>query len=249
MTRKARRSLLLLSTYINVTFCKGPQQTFQLDQAFGESAYQIDPNTQPIDAPGLFFHTVNGFSSKPSKTKHLSPFDSYHRFSGAISQSQLIHIDFDLNHYTWRVISSTKAETPSIRNGTWSPTSKNSPHAYFPELDLVVTNFHYFNRRCNFQPFLTVFRTDGMDDASRIKQSNEEWSPVSKDNVVMRTASFRLPRALWRLEVCARMEDYEVEGKEGLMGGLHDDVVVPLGLIAATRYQMVMEEKLDGNCG
>jgi hypothetical protein len=81
------------------------------------------------------------------------------------------------------------------------------------------------------------------------KQSDKEWSPNSEANVVMRTASFgRMP---FQLDACIRWKDYEVSGedkKAEMKQGLGDDMVVPLGLIAATRLQMKEDGKYSKAC-
>lgn len=65
----------------------------------------------------------------------------------------------------------------------------------------------------------------------------------------MRTVAFAAQDG--SLEVCARKVDYEAPGRDNgtvTKEGLHDDIVVPLGLMAALRRQMKMEKRLKGSC-
>jgi len=159
-------------------------------------------------------------------------------------------IDFDLTHYSWRIMTPSTATNSEIlvRNGTWTNTTNAQPHAHFPELNLQATNLHFFAKSCAYQPFLTIFRTDGMNAQAIEQQSEKNWESKSENNVVMRTASFGSGQQ--HLEVCARRRDYEVLGEEGseMMRGLGEDVVVPLGLLSVIRRQMRMDNKLPGDC-
>jgi len=177
------------------------------------------------------------------------PFTTYHRLSGAYTEESPMLIDFDLTHYAWRIMTPSTATNPEmlVRNGTWTSTTNSQPHAHFPELNLQATNLHFFAKSCVYQPFLTIFRTDGMDAQAISAQSERKWESKSESNVVMRTASFGAGQH--HLEVCARRRDYEVLGEGGEMRrGLGEDVVVPLGLLAVVRRQMRMDKKLPGDC-
>jgi hypothetical protein len=179
------------------------------------------------------------------------PFHAYHRLSGAFSVEKPLLVDYDLQHLIWRIMTpanSTSGET-LVRTGTWTNTTASCPHATFPELKLQATNFHFFRKSCLYQPFVTVFRTDGMNSVEIAQQSGKEWSRKSDNNVVMRTASFGAGQQ--SLEVCARRRDYDVAGMDNQVEtwkGLHDDVIVPLGLLAVTRRQMKMEKRLPSQC-
>jgi len=45
--------------------------------------------------------------------KSLEPIRSYHRLSGAYSHGQRLLADFDLNHFSWRILTQANATTPS----------------------------------------------------------------------------------------------------------------------------------------
>ena len=81
------------------------------------------------------------------------------------------------------------------------------------------------------------------------QQSNQDWSSESEDNVVMRTVSFGRGHVNG-LEVCARRDNYVVskEGRIETMRGFREDVIVPLGLIAATKVQMRLEGRMLVDC-
>ena len=97
-----------------------------------------------------------------------------------------------------------------------------------------------------YQPFVTVFRTEGMSEVEVKEQSGRVWESGSEGNVVMRTASFG--KGQKGLEVCGRRGEYEVPGEGEKRRGLEEDVVVPLGLLAVVRRQMKMDRKLKGDC-
>jgi hypothetical protein len=117
----------------------------------------------------------------------------------------------------------------------------------------MAPSFHHYTRNCQYQPFMTIYRTDGSTAQQIQEQNKRDWTSKSEDNVVMRTASFR--HGLNDLEVCAREEDYVsfirknktvVERRE--MIGLEDDTVIPLGLLAVLRRQMKREGGLIVAC-
>jgi hypothetical protein len=96
---------------------------------------------------------------------------------------------------------------------------------------------------------MVVFKTDGMNKSEIRSQCEKDWSSESENNVVLRTASFGLGQQ--GLEVCARREDYEVVGKDNQLEtrrGLHDDIIIPLGLIAVLRRQMKLDKKFPDKC-
>ncbi len=96
-----------------------------------------------------------------------------------------------------------------------------------------------------YQPFVTVFRTEGMSEGEVKEQSERVWESGSRANVVMRTASFG--KGQKGLEICGRRGTYEV-GEGEKRRGLEEDVVVPLGLLAIVRRQMKMDRRLKGDC-
>jgi hypothetical protein len=71
-------------------------------------------------------------------------------------------------------------------------------------------------------------------DVQKVKeQSEREWSTESESNIVMRTACFSSDQQ--HLELCGQRKDYNVLGKESSTErrrGLHDYVIVPLGLMS-----------------
>jgi hypothetical protein len=81
--------------------------------------------------------------------KSPEPFRSYHCLSGTYSHDQRLLAAFDLNHFSWRVLTqanATNAET-LVKNGTWINTRTLHPHAAFPELNLQITNLHPFGKK------------------------------------------------------------------------------------------------------
>jgi hypothetical protein len=203
----------------------------------------------------FIFNKTNDWSKTSAE-----PFYSYWRMSAPVADKHL-YVDFDLHFNKWRTLNVTfppsqpetgrskLAPTTLDRIGTWSEVNKTSPHLHFDGLDLHIPNFYYFDKHCFYQPFMTVLNTDGMNASDIQRQSNEEWSPKSKSNVVMRTASFgKFPS---QLEVCILGWNYEVleEGKKiEVKYGMSDDVLVPLGLIAATRLQMKEDGRYSKAC-
>jgi len=86
-------------------------------------------------------------------------------------------------------------------------------------------------------------------DVQKVKeQSEREWRTESESNIVMRTACFSSDQQ--HLEVCGQRKDYNVPGKESPTErrGLHDYVIVPLGLMSVMRCQVRMEKRLLVNC-
>jgi hypothetical protein len=63
-----------------------------------------------------------------------------------------------------------------IKNGTWSPTTDSMPHAFLPELGLMITTLHFFMKDCRYQPYITVFRTEGMGQKDIERQMERKWS-------------------------------------------------------------------------
>ena len=45
--------------------------------------------------------------------KSPEPFHSYHCLSGTYSHDQRLLADFDLNHFSWRILTQANATTPS----------------------------------------------------------------------------------------------------------------------------------------
>lgn len=93
---------------------------------------------------------------------------------------------------------------------------------------------------------MTVYRSDGMSNAEIEKQNEQHWKSSSENNVVMRTASFG--RSINELQVCSRKTDYHVGGGGNTFRGLGDDIVIPLGLLAVMRTQMVIDGRYKGAC-
>ncbi|KAE9371031.1 hypothetical protein N431DRAFT_341086 [Stipitochalara longipes BDJ] len=244
------------------TSCEGFETRVKLDGIDGQQTassnfflYEPIHSIQAWDpvprAPGLDTFDIKKQGTDEMVKATSEPFTSYHRLSGAYTQDNPILIDFDLRHYTWRIMTPSNSTTPEllVRNGTWTNTTKSHPHGYFPELNLQVTNLHFFRKSCFYQPFVTIFRTDGMDTQAINVQSDRVWQSKSEDNVVMRTASFGAGQQ--HLEVCARRKDYDVlvEGNETeTRKGLNEDVIVPLGLLSVIRRQMRMEKRLSEDC-
>ncbi|KAN0095975.1 hypothetical protein V8E51_014780 [Hyaloscypha variabilis] len=241
--------------------CQGFDTRVKLDGIYGDSlaASQIslyDPlNSLKNQTPVPHTPNFDTFTlTKKGVEKHAKftpePFTTYHRLSGAYTPSSPLLIDFDLAHHTWRILTPSTSSHPSrlLRNGTWTEPTKSNPHSYFPELDLQATNLHFYGKNCVYQPFVTVFRTEGMSDEEVKEQSGRVWESGSEGNVVMRTASFG--KGQKGLEVCGRRGEYEVlaEGRTERRRGLEEDVVVPLGLLAVTRRQMKIDRKLKGDC-
>jgi hypothetical protein len=87
-------------------------------------------------------------------------------------------------------------------------------------------------------------------DVQKVKeQSEREWKNESESNIVMRTACFSSDQQ--HLEVCGQRKDNKVPGKESRTErrrGLHDYVIVPLGLMSVMRRQVRMEKRLLDNC-
>jgi hypothetical protein len=172
-----------------------------------------------------------------------------------------LYVDFDLRFNRWRTLNVTyppsqpetgrskPTSTTLDRIGTWSEVNKTSPHLHLNGLQLHIPNFYYFDKHCFYQPFMTVFNTTGMNASDIQRQSEEEWSSESKENVVMRTASFgKYPS---QLEACISEWNYEVvkEGEEYIMRyGMSEEMVIPLGLIAATRLQMKEDGRYSKGC-
>jgi hypothetical protein len=198
--------------------------------------------------PGLdniVFNKTNDWSKTSAE-----PFFSYWRMTAAVAEKHL-YVDFDLHLNRWRTLNVTfppsqpetgrpkAASTTLDRMGTWTKVTKDSPHLHFDGLDLQIPNFYYFDKHCFYQPFMTVFSTDGMNASEVQRQSDEKWSPKGKSNVVMRTASFG--KSPFQVEACIRRWDYSIlreDNKVEVKQGMGDDMIVPLGLIAAMRLQM-----------
>lgn len=98
---------------------------------------------------------------------------------------------------------------------------------------------------------MTVFKTDMMPEAEIARRSEEPWKSGSDDNVVMRTASFGL--GMSNLEVCAKVNHNLVHNKKSMKKGdgigLGDEYVVPLGLMAVLRRQMLADGRFPRDCG
>lgn len=193
------------------------------------------------------------------RKKHAEPFYSFERMHGSIGAGEHLLIDFDLNKHKWRILAPSTAPPSAstsgknrhwdlARNGTWTELYDDAAghHLRFPELELAIPNMYYFTQDCIYQPFMKVFRTDGMSEGEVGEQSERKWGSGSEANVVMRTASFG--HAMNDLEVCIRAGEYEVvvEGKGGMRKGMGDEMVVPLGLVAVLRRQMREESVLSG---
>jgi len=121
------------------------------------------------------------------------------------------------------------------------------PHVFMPELGLMITNLHFFTKNCQYQPYVAVFRTEGMKQKDIDEQMDKKWESSSKDNVVMRTASFGHDGPV-DMQVCAKRED-NVGAGGTVTKGLGDDAIVPMGLLAALGRQMIGEGKYRGGCG
>ncbi|KUJ16314.1 uncharacterized protein LY89DRAFT_79868 [Mollisia scopiformis] len=219
------------------------------------SLYTPDlPNPPPHQLGIDDFEFTSPIDSSKSPSE---PYHTYHRMTGTLSPSQHLAIDFDLPNHLWRIMNLTYTD-PSLnpttsfpgtartlfKSGTWSPTNETNPHAFIPELSLQIPNLYYYTRHCAYQPFMKVYTTTNLNATQITEQGNRTWSPLNEKEVVMRTAAFGyLPE---KLEVCARRNEYEVNGTK--MHGLREDVVVPLGLLAALRLQMRADGKFERGC-
>ena len=135
---------------------------------------------------------------------------------------------------------------------------------------MCIRDRYYFTRHCYYEPFMKVYSTKELSEIEIKKMADEDWSNFNEKEVVMRTASFG--HGIGKLEVCARRADYSVgihvgeqvkgggkkkkkkgnkkkeEVKEMVdRTGMGDDVVVPLGLMAVLRRQMVEDSKDRGH--
>ncbi|EKD21578.1 uncharacterized protein L3040_004804 [Drepanopeziza brunnea f. sp. 'multigermtubi'] len=184
-------------------------------------------------------------------------FQSFYRVSRRTSSlTGGFVVDLDLKNNEWRLLNLT-ADTPIsaiqasvvqvpllIRNGTWSNSSLSSPHATFPELNIEVLNVHLFDKDCHFQPFVTVFQTEGMADAEVRSQRQEKWTPGGAKNVVLRTADFG--HNMHGLEACIKSDLLNLaDGGEAETAA---DVMVPLSLLAVLRSKMKDDGRYGGKC-
>ncbi|KAI9052914.1 hypothetical protein LZ554_003186 [Drepanopeziza brunnea f. sp. 'monogermtubi'] len=182
------------------------------------------------------------FEIKQASDYLLGPHQGFRKFvriKGKLHGTD-ITVDFDLREQRWRMLRGTK-NLPPVRTGTWYASNY---HVTLPELRLQVPNLFYFTQACYYQPFMTVFRTDNMTDAQVKEQSGKKWTGTSEKNVVMRTTNSGTVFYLDDLKVCARTADYDVDVVAGDGGrsvekrpGLGDDLIVPLGLMAALRSE------------
>jgi hypothetical protein len=124
-----------------------------------------------------------------------------------------------------------------VRNGSWKPTTEKHPHIHLDSLALQMPDMHYFTQNCQYQYFMTVFKTDNMDEEQVTKQSEKKWESKSASNVVMRSVGFgkTMPE---NTSVCAKRQNYQGERgdlKEKELKGLREDLLVPLALMIALR--------------
>ncbi|CZR64990.1 uncharacterized protein PAC_14890 [Phialocephala subalpina] len=248
--------------------CRGFDTRVKLDNQkdYGSSSipsssftlYVPDTLEEPIRQIGIdeFKMTVPVEKSKLS----TDPFYSYHRMTGTLSPEIHVAINFDLYKHMWRIMNLTCTSPPNpnsndttlpqgtteaiFKTGTWTQTTRDNPHVLIPEISLQIPNMHYFTTHCVYQPFMKVYSTSGLSPAQITKQGIREWSPKNEKEVVMRTAAFGYYPD--NLQVCARRADYEAGGQK--MKGLREDVVVPLGLIAALRLQMKTDGRFKNGC-
>ncbi|KAI9052921.1 hypothetical protein LZ554_003193 [Drepanopeziza brunnea f. sp. 'monogermtubi'] len=184
-------------------------------------------------------------------------FRSFYRVSRRTSSlTGGLVVDLDLKNHEWRLLNVT-ADTPVsaiqpsvvqvpllIKNGTWSNSSLISPHATFPELNIEVLNLHLFDKDCHFQPFVTVFQTEGMADTEVRSQRQEKWTPGGAKNVVLRTADFG--HNMHGLEACIKSDLLSLaDGGEAETAA---DVMVPLSLLAVLRSKMKDDGRYGGKC-
>lgn len=222
------------------------------------SLYTPDVEEQPLRQIGI--DEFKMLRSVDLGKLQSDPWYSNYRLRGTLSPDIHLAVDFDLHKHLWRIMNLTYAPSPGaafnasapppgtteslFKEGTWTQTNLTSPHVLLPELSLQIPNFHYFTKNCVYQAFMKVYSTANLTSAEIASQGTREWSPKNEKEVVMRTAAFgHTPDGL---AVCARKGDYEVNGVG--MKGLREDIVVPLGLMAALRLQMQADGKIKDGC-
>ena len=117
-------------------------------------------------------------------------------------------------------------------------------YLYIPDLEYAIADFSDFLNRCEYEPFLRVYDTQGMETKSIHELVNRGWT--SKDESgsfreVMRTASFGHGRH--GLETCLHMESFRTEQIDD--GWDTPSIVVPLAIISSMRLRM-WEMKVRG---
>ncbi|EKD18246.1 hypothetical protein MBM_03239 [Drepanopeziza brunnea f. sp. 'multigermtubi' MB_m1] len=232
-SHQMEHSCLGFDTHVNLGDLGRPPTEFRLPDPTARNKSASHPRTAPDEL----------FEIKQASDYGLGPHEGFRKFvriKGKLHGTDMA-IDFDLREQRWRMLRGTK-RLPPVRSGSWYASGN---HVTLPELRLQVPNLFYFSQACYYQPFMTVFRTDNMTDAQVEEQSGKRWSGTSEKNVVMRTMNSGTPWYLDDLGVCARTADYDVDvvvaGDGGDGGsverrpGLGDDLIVPLGLMAALR--------------
>jgi hypothetical protein len=181
-----------------------------------------------------------------------------YRVTDISSLSDAITIEFNLEAHTWQIFSlppnggisnNISSHETLVRNGTWPQTTESSPHAHFPELELMITNLYFFGHDCRYQPYTTAFRTSDMTNDEMTKVPDVKWKKSSDSNTVLRTASFgNMPGAM---EVCIKQADYGVKngkGVEEVKRGLGEDAIVSVALLAAIGKSMRDTGRYNARC-
>jgi len=236
--------------------CEGFETRIKLDNKFGDEFKSspvftlFTPRGKSNNPLALAAAGIDTFNIVKVTNENVNATDSFHNFyrvNGHFEAHVKFAIDFDLAHHLYRTASMTDGPWSSYNSlpkdayfrtsGSWNLSAPNSPHIVFPELNLMAPNLDRFTRSEWYQPFMLFFNTIGMDDKQIEAQAAEEWSSLSKPNVVMRTASFGMGKH--GLEVCARRYQYPVKVSGGsgvrVMDGLGENIMVPLGLMAVLR--------------
>jgi hypothetical protein len=117
-------------------------------------------------------------------------------------------------------------------------------YLYIPDLEYAIADFSEFLNRCEYEPFLRVYDTQGMETKSIHELVTPGWT--SKDESrsfkeVMRTASFGHGRH--GLETCLHMESFRTKQIDDQWDT--PSIVFPLAIISSMRLRM-WEMKVRG---
>jgi hypothetical protein len=117
-------------------------------------------------------------------------------------------------------------------------------YLYIPDLEYVIADFPDFLNRCEYEPFLRVYDTQGMETKSIHELVNRGWTNKDESGSfreVMRTASFGHGRH--GLETCLHMESFGTEQIDDEWYA--PSIIVPLAIISSMRLRM-WEMKVRG---
>lgn len=211
------------------------------------------------------------FEPKPGSRE---PYQYYHRLSGLTNDGRNLAIDIDTDHRKWRQLHLsgpdtgnkwlaqlsntaepgrsrlpllTKVTQTLIRNGSFSYGDKPPQHIYIPELELMIGNAHEFARRCEYEPFIRVYNTQGLNQDEMRQLGDQPWSSDSEDRVVMRSASFGHGRK--RLDMCLREGPILPQIRAYTdKNAVADELLVPFGIISALRLRVWESAKRKFSC-